>query len=205
MLPKEGKALDLGTGGGVIACILASKEPALNILGIDINPKAIKEANQNALINPQFQHLSFRLTSYQELLYTEKKFNTIICNPPFFDTAMPSYDIDEALAKHTLTLSPELIVETAAGLLCPEGTLNLITNLRNISEIEKLANTYGLAITRISFVRPKPDIEANRQLMEFSRNLKAAKSKGSEIIIRNLDGSYHNSYIELTRDLYLKF
>lgn len=189
----------------MIACILSSRAPALNILGIDINLKAIKEANHNAFINPQFQNLSFRHTSYQELLAEENSFNTIICNPPFFNTAMPSHNIDKAFAKHTLTLSPELIIETARGLLSAQGTLNLVTDLRSISRIERLARTYGLVITRINLVRPKPDIEANRLLMEFSRNLKAAKNVESEIIIRNQDGSYHKSYIELTRDLYLKF
>lgn len=206
-LPQEGKVLDIGTGGGLIACIVASRSPQLHILGIDISEIAIAEARHNVDINPQFANLSFGLKSYQEMLEDEGRgiFDLIISNPPFFDTNMPSSIAATAAAKHIKSLSPEIILKSAHRLLSEEGSFSLITENRNLQANIQLAKMNNLILSRLCRVRPKPSKPQNRMLMEFRKSPTKKKNCITELVIRNEDNSYHILYKNLTNQLYLNF
>lgn len=197
--------MDIGTGGGVIAFILASRNPNSVITGIDISSAAINEAQYNSSINPQFQDVNFLKISYQEIVKShQNKYHLIVSNPPFFSTAMPSQDEDLARAKHTSDLDLDYILQTASGLLTKDGHLSVISNFRDLEELERTASRCNLYLSRICEVSAKPAQLPNRLLLEFKKE-KSHNVERSKLNIRETDGDYNLAYKKLTDNLYLNF
>ena len=196
--------LDVGTGTGLIALMLAQRTKA-KIIGIEIEKNAAEEATENVQNSPWENRVTIENISFQEFLKsTKKKFDLIVSNPPFFTNSFKSDSKNRTLARHNNSLPFLELIKGAVKLLNEKGRLSVILPDIPAEEFIKLAKNEGLNLIRSTKVKPKSYKKTNRILMEFSKENTIPEYE--YLIVYNEDGSdYSEMYKKLTRNFYLNF
>lgn len=195
--------LDIGTGSGLIALMVAQRNPQTSVLAIDIEPLAVEEANINFANSPwadRLHAIEADFVSFSEL--TEMRFDLIVSNPPFFVDSLTCPDTNRSTARHTTQLPFDKLISGAANLLTPEGKLCLITPADCENLISDLSQTNNLHVTGKTFVHPTPDALPKRILWKISNHMAAIEEHHLTIEIER--HQYTKSYIALTQQFYLK-
>lgn len=201
--PKSAKTiLDIGTGSGLLALMLAQKSNAC-IDAIDIHEPSVKDAILNFKNSAWMNRLNAFHISFQEYAKNAgKMYDLILTNPPYFINSLKSPSQIKNLARHTGSLSPEELLTGVASLLHKSGCFWLILPPELRDNITEKASGFGLFIHKEVVIKAKPDKKANRTVLKLSAS-KPGKIHSSELIIRNDDGSYHKDYNTLTKDYYI--
>jgi len=197
------RILDVGTGTGLIALMLAQRSNA-QITAIEIEKNAAKEASENSFASPWKARIEVHHTSFQEFARTNcPKFDLIVSNPPYFTRASKAASGERTLARHNDSLSFKDLIFHSSKFLSENGSLAIIIPKEAFEELNTLAMAYSLHIERLTKVHPKPTKNVNRILVQWVK--KEQVPLVEELIIYESDGSFTKEYIELTRDFYLKF
>lgn len=196
--------LDVGTGTGIIALMVAQRSGA-KITAIEIEKNAACEAEKNVMNSPWSGRISVKNISFQEFAkQSQDKYDCIVSNPPFFSNNIKSANSNLALARHNDSLSLSDLADGAAKLLSKNGKLSLILPVESALKFKKLAAEKNLFLIRLTTVSPNLKNKPHRHLLEFSKNQSQLKSSVLNIRTeKNLD--YTIEYKNLTRDFYLKF
>ena len=201
---NEKKILDIGTGTGLIALMMAQRTTA-QITGIEIEKNAAEEAIHNCARSEWKDRLSVQNISFQEFAKkNNEKFNLIISNPPFFINDQKSKYTNMAIAKHNDLLPLTDLISGCRKLISEEGKLAVILPVIAAKKIIELAGEAGLFLIRLTEIFPTPQKESNRYLMEFSTK-KQTLCKNTLTIFEELGGNFSKSYKELTKEFYLNF
>jgi len=195
--------LDIGTGSGLIALMLAQKSDAA-IDAIDIDETSIRQAQENIRRSPwpdrvKAYHVSLQafVTSYQAC------YDLVVSNPPFYTNFYKGADKKKNVARHTDLLSYETLAYAASQLLRPGGRCCLILPYNESTRFRELALQKGFHLNRCLLIRPKVNKEVNRIIMEFSQMRKELRSE--KLVIRYPDNSYTREYMNFTSPYYLDF
>lgn len=215
---EEGLILDIGTGSGLIALMLAQRFPDANILGIDICANAVQQANANFAASPWHNRLHAIKKALQELnpiepLCPQSKsaalepsnlltFQLIISNPPYFHNSLKAPDEARSKARHTDTLSYEDLLYHSNRLLADNGMLSLILPIEAEPSIIQEAEKYGLYPTRLCRVRGNERKPFKRLLIEFQRSV-AAITEETMLTLEDAPNQRSEAYKALTQDFYL--
>ena len=198
------KILDVGTGTGLIALMLAQRCDA-QITGIEIEKNAADEATQNVYNSPWKNRINIKHISFQEFSEkTSDKFDLIVSNPPFFMNDKPAANSNKNIARHSEKLSLYDLIKGSEKLLSADGFLSLILPILSAEKFIKLAKKYRLFLAAHTAVKPREDKNPNRYLMEFRRN--EVPFRKNYIAIRESENNdFTTAFKTLTRDYYLKF
>lgn len=195
--------LDVGTGTGLIALMLAQRSGAM-ISAIEIEEKAAEQAIENVEESSWKERVAVHHMSFREFVKdTNDHFDMIVSNPPFFSNSLKPKDAQRKLARHNDSLSFEELISGACRILCENGKLAVILPSEAEEEFIKLAEIKGLFLIRQTKVRPEESKTANRVLLELSN--KKTGFKKDCLIIYSDKNVYSNAFVELTRDFYLRF
>ncbi|MCX6248878.1 MAG: methyltransferase [Bacteroidetes bacterium] len=193
--------LEIGTGCGVIALMLAQKSDA-RIDAIDRDEKSVQQAGANFRGSPWSDQLNPVHISLQDFSQTsDKKYDLIITNPPYFSGSLPSPDDRRNLARHAALLSPGELVSGVNKLLLPGGTFWVILPSAEGTCFETLAASSGLFLQKQMDVKPKPRKPVNRKLYCFSLQ-PCSMPVREELIIHYDDNAFTAEYIAFTRAYY---
>lgn len=196
--------LDVGTGSGLMALMLAQRSPA-KIVGIDIEDGAIKDASYNVKNSPWDNRIAIQKISLQEyVMKRNHKFDLIVSNPPFFQNDLKSASDKKNKARHTDSLPFNDLISGVKELLNEGGRFSVILPSKNANAFVEMAGQYGLTLSRLTKVQPLKEKEANRWLMEF-RKEKTVLQEDCLIIYKNEKRTYSEAFIRLTREFYLAF
>jgi len=196
--------LDIGTGSGVIAIMLAQRSEA-EIHAVEIEQATAKQARENAILSPWSDRVKVVNLSIQEFSSNcELKFDLIVCNPPYFNNSLLSPSSGRNLARHTNELSYEELAEAFAKLIKPDGKCCVILPIPESKLLESIMADKGLIPYRKLLVSPKPEKTANRVLIQFEKAV-IKQAKMESISIRKIDHTYSGEYKQLTEDFYLNF
>ena len=198
------KILDIGTGTGVIALIMAQRSKA-EITGIEIEKNAAGEAGANVKNSIWNDRIKIYNISFQEYAQNSNNlFDLIICNPPFFIESKKSSNPGLSIAKHNDLLSLNDLADMSVKLLEPAGRLAVILPVKEAGQFVEIVGLKNLYLYRATEVKPKNVKKPIRLLMEFSRNKK--EPERSYLTIHNDDGSgFTKQYKNLTKDFYINF
>ena len=111
--------LDIGTGTGLLSLMLAQRVPAL-IDAVEIDEAAYQQAKENFEQSPWKERL-FAFNTDVTKFETEKKYDCIISNPPFFENDLKSNDSNKNNAKHDTSLSLDKLLQVVKKLLNDDG------------------------------------------------------------------------------------
>lgn len=198
------KVLDVGTGSGLIALMLAQRLPQAQITAIDIDNGAVEQAKYNFSISPWADRLQCHQQALQEV-EGNSIYDLIVSNPPYFQASLKNPDSQRAMARHTDTMSYDELLANSARLLKEEGILALVLPIEAEQQIIALAQTYELYPTHITHVYPKPGKAAKRLLIAFSL-LPIANSTSpiaNSLTLESETAPRSEEYKELTKDFYL--
>jgi len=200
---NAGTALDIGTGTGLVALMLAQRNSHIVIDTIDIDSNAIEQATENVKQSPfssQIRCYNITLQSFSER-YTHK-YDIIVSNPPYFTQSLKSPDKGRTLARHTDSLPMEELIRISSTLLTDSGRLSVIYPFEYKELLLAQAKESGLSASRITNVYPTPMAEPKRVLMELSKIETTAVE--NDLIIEQERHVYSEEFTALVKDFYLR-
>ena len=195
-LPADGplRILDVGTGSGLIALMLAQRSEA-TVTAIDIDADAVLQANENIENSVWRSKISATQITIQELAQsTGTKFDLIVSNPPFFINSLKAPDEKRNTARHTDTLTHEELIDNALKLISPNGSISIILPVEEGTKCIEYAFSKKLYCKRVVKVQPRPEKPAHRLLIELTPV--ECETQSSELCIEN--GERHNYSPEFT-------
>lgn len=196
------RMLDIGTGTGVIALMMAQRFPDGRVDAIDIDPDAAAQAAENAGLSPFADRVSVRCAALQDYA-ASAKYDSIVCNPPFFSRSLVSPDSKRTLARHSASLPFDVLFRRAAELLADDGYFSLIIPKDTLPEVETAAALSGMFLTRRCSVRTTPKKLPSRHLLTFARVPEQLTDE--EGVIQNSPSEPTEWYRNLLSDFLLKF
>lgn len=200
-IPKEPiRILDIGTGTGLIAIMMAQRTDSSLIDAIDIEEDAFIEAESNFHNSPWSERLSAIHSSVQEF-QSEHKYDLIISNPPFYEFNFHSVDASRSVARQQETLNFSELIQNSYRLLKPNGLFSIIIPSYEKEAFIELAEAQKLFLNRICSVKGRKDLNAKRVMMTFSKQKSNVKEES--LIIEIERHKYTDEYIDLVKDFYL--
>jgi tRNA1Val (adenine37-N6)-methyltransferase len=197
--------LDIGTGTGVIALMLAQKTNA-SIVGIDIDVSATQQAQENVDESKFKNSITLFNTSFQDYVKTTSlKFQLIVSNPPFFEQSLKSSDEKRSNARHADVLPFDELLEGVIKVLDESGKFCLILPTLEADKFRNMAQKKGLYLSKLLRVKSRVDKDTDkRHLMQFE--FKPTEFSEETIAIEEDERhSYTQAYKELTKAYYINF
>lgn len=186
--------LDIGTGTGVIALMLAQRFENARITGIELDENASQEAKSNFEKSDFSERLSLSHGSIQNFK-TEVQFDMIVSNPPYFPDHLKSRDQKRNQALHTDKLSFEELIISVDRLLGPNGVFWCILPPRQMEELSVKLDKIGFyGISEIA-VRDNPEKQIHRVIKSFSKVISSFSR--TEHSLKNSSGEYTDFYKSL--------
>jgi tRNA1Val (adenine37-N6)-methyltransferase len=169
-LPGPGsRVLDVGTGTGLIALMLAQRTKDAGVDALEIDPSSAKQATENFQNSPWKQRLSCIHSSLQDYsLQCKSKYDLVICNPPFFSGSSKTPSREKNLARHDDSLSLGEILSCSITIMKKTSIISLILPAHKEAQALNLTSEHGLHCRRLTRVQPAPGKPTKRVLMEFS-------------------------------------
>ena len=192
--------LDVGTGTGLVAIMLAQKSAAC-IDAVEIDADAVLQAEENVKSCPWKERIEIIHDSFQNFAgYCSKKYDLVVSNPPYFTDSLRPPDKKRSHARHNDMLEYSELIRYSAGLLEPGGRLAVIIPSDKLDSFIAEAHFSGLYPQRISMIRSITAKPPARALAEFCTDTDH-RPEFSEITIRDFNG-YTLDYKELTKYYY---
>lgn len=195
--------LDIGTGTGVIALMLAQRSHAEQIDAIEIDDEAYEQATENFENSPWNERLYCYHAGLDEFVdEVEEEFDLIVSNPPFYTDEYKSNNEQRDVARFEDSLPFDELVEAADFFLSDHGIFSLIVPFKEEEKIISLCKERDLFPLKITRVKGSPSTEIKRSLLAFSRLEQTPLV--DELVIETARHQYTPEYIALTKDFYLK-
>jgi tRNA1Val (adenine37-N6)-methyltransferase len=199
------RALDAGTGTGVIALMLAQRHPDALIDAVDIDEASAKQAAINVRESMWSERIQVVSSSLQQFAqHSAIRYDLIVSNPPYFVNALLPPDERRAVSRHTTALPYDDLLTSACILLQPEGRLSVILPYAEGAVFIMLAAEKGLHCTHKVNVYSTIGKPPKRVLLSFMRQ-PAALHESSLTIHLPFSSDYTSEYKILTQNFYLHF
>lgn len=196
--------LDIGTGTGLIALMLAQRSAANQIDALEIDENAYEQAVDNFEKSPWNDRLFCFHAGLDEFVEEpEDEYDLIVSNPPFYTEDYYSNNDQRDLARFANAMPFEELVEAAAMFLSENGVFSVIIPFKEEAQFLALATEFELYPFKITHVKGTPVTEIKRSLLAFSRN-ETPDLVIDELVIETARHQYTAEYIALTKDFYLK-
>ena len=193
--------LDIGTGTGVIALMLAQRTTAeAKIDAVEIEETDAMQAHENVMRSPWPEKIRIIHTALQSF-DAERKYDLIVSNPPFFINSWKPPQERRSQARHTQQLSFEEIIAFSRQLLSERGKLAIILPYQEALHFTELANGSNLFAQRVLEFRSRAHKPIERLLIEFG--FKTKQLEKEELVLHDGEG-WSAGYMEMTREFYLK-
>ena len=196
------RILDIGTGTGLIALMMAQRFPCAQVTAIDIDPQSVAQARENVAASPFSERIIVHekdLLNFSDI----EGYDAVVCNPPYFVDSLTCPDDHRTTARHTVSLTYEGLMRSAFKLLKPDGLFSLVIPSDSRLSIESEAHLAGFFLSRVCLIRTTPKKAPKRQLIEFCKHSvnKMDISDGSIEISPNVRSPW---YQQLTQAFYIK-
>jgi len=196
----KARMLDIGTGTGLIALMLAQRAFEAVVTGIDIDAEAVCQARENVEASPFASRIQIVQADVAD--YKTESFDVIVSNPPYFVESLTCPDHQRTTARHTASLTYQTLMRSAFRLLTDEGRFSVIIPFDCRALLESEASLTGFFMSRICSVKTTPKKEPKRYLIEFTKQ-PVSELDISEGVIESMPNTRSEWYQELTKDFYL--
>lgn len=197
--------LDIGTGTGVIALMLAQRFPEAQIDAIEIDELAAETAKRNFRNSPFADRLQIYTNDFDDFFkaHPEKEYDLIVANPPFYINTLKSQGEKKTLAKHADADFFERLVKSAGTFLADGGTLWLILPVETAELVKSIGHSIHLNLEKVIQIFSYPDSEAHREMLVFGSN--KAKRNPGKFVIYDAPKKYSQQYQNTLRPFFTIF
>lgn len=193
--PKpEHNLIDLGSGGGVLALLIAGQRRVGKVYGLEIQPELVEMARRSVALNGLEEKIHLEWGDLKEPPASLKMnfFDYVVANPPFYpvEQGVVPENPSLALAKFEIGCVLEDVIKAAARLVKGNGRFALIYPTSRLNELWQTLNRHHLTPKRLCFVHPKPAAASNLSLLEALPGAKNGLEVAPPIFVYNQDGEY---------------
>lgn len=197
-------AIDVGTGTGVIALMLAQRNPLMKIDAVELDPDSAAEATDNVTRSPWASSINVVNMAFQDFAnQSGKAYELIVSNPPYFNNSLKSPLAKRTLTRHTESLPYHDLLLGVQHLLAHNGRFCGIFPYSEGNVFIAQASTFGLYCTHKVSIVTKPGKPTLRILVQLEKERQPVTE--TELTIHNPDGTYTKEYKQLTSEFYLAF
>ncbi|HSI77434.1 MAG TPA: methyltransferase [Lunatimonas sp.] len=202
----HGTILDIGTGTGVIALMLAQRYPQAKIIALEIDRKACVQAAENVRNSPWENQVHVIESSLQEYQNRGGRFDLIVSNPPYYPNHLLSEDFRRNQALHQGALTFFELLVGVDKLLEEDGELWVILPERQMGEFELIAKNEGFAVFKRIVIKDSRQKPVLRVIQAFGKSKLTGRTfDADELVIKHNDGGFSDAYRNLLKDYMLKF
>jgi tRNA1Val (adenine37-N6)-methyltransferase len=197
------RILDVGTGTGLIALMIAQRSSAF-IDAVEIDENSAAQATENVANSRWNNRVKVYNLSFQDFSNeTNHKYDLIVSNPPYFVNSLKSDEITRTVARHNEQLPHSHLLQGIEKLLASNGRFVGIFPYVEGNIFVAEASTHGLYCSKRVSIHGKINGPIKRLMLEFSREKFPLEE--SVLAVRGYDSEYTPEYIQLTKDFYLAF
>jgi len=191
--------LDIGTGTGLLSLMLAQSTTSL-IDALEIDADAFIQASEN-VGNSQWKHRIQLFHKDARVFHSEKKYDLIVSNPPFFENDLSSPEEKKNMAKHSSTLTLHELLEIVEKMIRPNGSLAILLPAHRGQQFKQMAAVKNFHLLYEAMVRQTPKHDFFRCMFIFSKQ--AFEKIGEEEIVIQQYGKNTQYFAELMKEYYL--
>jgi tRNA1Val (adenine37-N6)-methyltransferase len=199
---KPKNILDIGTGTGVIALMLAQRFPDASIHAVEIDEQAAQTAGKNFQLSVFSERLTINHTSIEQYNYAQQ-FDLIVSNPPFFVNDLKSEEFRKGIARHADEDFFSMLIKKSSGLLADEGMIWLILPVKQANEVIDIASQYDLWLKERIHIHSDESKPTFRQIICLKKG--EAVLKENDFYIYESLKEHTAVYKELLKDFFLAF
>ena len=199
---KPKTILDIGSGTGLIALMLAQRTDGSRIKAIEIDAAAAAEAAKNFKNSPWFDRLE--LLHADLLNYTQKSsetFELIVSNPPFFTTPFKVSEDSRSTARDNNHLRYEDLFSCVDQLLSPKGSFSMVCPFEYRNKLCALGLEHNLHLVHELHLKGTMTSPFKRTLMRFEQT--QAPLQTEELILEESRHQRTFEHQQLVQDFYL--
>ena len=198
------RILDIGTGTGLIALMMAQRFPDARVDAVEIDGTAYAQALDNVSQSPFAERIVLENTSIQAFAAAKERplYDAIVSNPPYFENALRNPDALRMVARHADTLPFAQLFNSVLRLLSDDGVFSAVIPAESKSRFDEEASLSGLFTVRQTAVRTTPRKPVRRYLVAYAKH-PAAVVDTNEEVLEVAHGVRSEWYANLTRDFYL--
>lgn len=200
------RILDIGTGTGVLSLMYAQRCPDARITAIEIDDNAVIDASRNFAESVfadriQLIHASFQdyLEQYRDSSGQDGPFDSVICNPPYFDRSLECPDLGRSRARHSSSLPFDVLAAGAFRLLEKGGVFSVCIPPEVLDAFTRECLLAGFTLDTCYRIKSLPQKPPKRYVLVHRKGI-VTEPKTFNFCMRNEDHSRSDWYIELTRD-----
>ncbi|SCZ80689.1 tRNA1(Val) (adenine(37)-N6)-methyltransferase [Pseudobutyrivibrio xylanivorans] len=199
---KEGeKALDLGTGTGILPILLEAKTDGEHFTGLEIQPESAEMANRSVLLNGLSDKIDIIEGDIKEAaqIFGKGTMNVVTSNPPYMTNhhGLKNPNDAKAIARHELLCSLEDVISQTSAVLKPMGRCYFVHRPFRLVEIITLMRQYKLEPKRMRLVYPFVDKDPNMVLIEGVKGGGPQLTVESPLIVYDAPGKYTDEIYEI--------
>ncbi len=210
--PNPKYIIDVGTGSGIVALMLAQRFPEAIIDAIELNKEAAEQASENFAKSPFTKRLRCHNMSFQDWSdENQDKFQAdlIVSNPPFFDSTSKSPDEARNMARHQDFLPPAELLQRSMRMVNKlTGKVVFVWPIHREEEVKTIADRLGMFYNGACRIKATENHEAVRMVTRYShQNVDSVKLEDETLILENGVGNsreFTPKYLELVKDFFLK-
>ncbi|WP_097005649.1 tRNA1(Val) (adenine(37)-N6)-methyltransferase [Lacrimispora amygdalina] len=188
------KAVDLGTGTGIIPILLEAKNQGLHYTGLEIQEEVADMAARSVALNHLEDKISIVRGDIKEAsrLFGAASFDVVTSNPPYMNDAhgLKNPDLPKAISRHEVLCTLQDVTREAARLLRPGGRFYLVHRPHRLIEIITALKSVGMEPKRMKMVHPFVDKEANMVLIEAVRGGRSMIKVEAPVVVYKEPGVY---------------
>ena len=201
------RILDVGSGTGLIALMMAQRCPEAEIDGVELDADAFEQGVENFERSLWDLNLFNYHASFQEFVQEiDDKYDLIVSNPPFFDHG-DSPNNSRKLARDMTALPLGDLISGASQLLAQDGRLALILPITQENHLKKILQKFDFTLARMTRVRGHANSPFKRILVECQKTAQKnanCSPRQDELIIEHRRHIYTEQYKALVREFYMK-
>lgn len=198
---ENGSVLDIGTGTGLIA-LMAAQRGADSVVAVEIDEKAARQAAEN-VTSSKWKDIVTVVHSDIACFSDDKRFDAVVCNPPFFRDSLRSPDSVRSQARHNDTLSYEKLAEMVSCMLSDSGLFSLVLPYDMADTFISVAAKNGLYLCKRTNVVTRKGNLPKRVLLSLCKQVKVCVT--DELVMFDELNNETSEYISIVRDFYLKY
>lgn len=191
---KDARVIDIGTGTGVIAILLAAKTQAREVVGIDIQDDVADMAARSVRLNNLEGKVKILCCDIKNASreFGPASFDYVVCNPPYMaaNAGLVNLNDAKAISRHEIKCSLEDIITAAAQILVPGGKIAMIYRPHRFADLICLLRFNRLEPKKVRFVHPAPSKRCTMVLVEASKGEKPNMTILNPLFIRDETGEY---------------
>ncbi|MBA5238764.1 tRNA1(Val) (adenine(37)-N6)-methyltransferase [Pectobacterium aroidearum] len=197
------RILDIGSGSGLLALMLAQRSDAhVRIDAVELDSAASQQAKENISASPWADRIAVYAEDIIDFADTRSAdYSLIISNPPYFPPGIACGSAEREQARYTTLLTHEALLRCAHQLLMPDGLFCVVLPVQVAEKFIPLALQHNWYVHQQLRVSEQEDKPAHRVLLALSRQEKECVN--ASLVIRDEERRYSTAFQQLTKDFYL--